>query len=64
MKLKNQKGTKKLEIAFHIFITLFAVGIIVSSFLGYEELERATMYLILGAIIGLSSLFRLIKLLR
>lgn len=62
--MRKQKDSKKLKIGFHIFITLFMLGIIISSFFGYEEMERATMYIILGIIIGGSSLFQTFKVAR
>ncbi|MFC0560771.1 hypothetical protein [Halalkalibacter alkalisediminis] len=57
----SEQTAKRLKIAFHIFMTLFAIGVIVSSVLGYEEMERAMMYIILGVIIGMSSLFQIFR---
>ncbi|MDQ0298116.1 hypothetical protein J2S78_000524 [Salibacterium salarium] len=62
--MSEQKDTKKFKMGFHIFITLFALGIIISSISGYGEMERATMYLILGVLIGGSSLFQFFKTVR
>ncbi|PYZ93026.1 hypothetical protein CR194_07450 [Salipaludibacillus keqinensis] len=63
--MTNQKSTRKLEIGFHIFIILFAIFIIISSILEYEETERTTvMWILMGVLIGLSSIFRLIKLVK
>ncbi|WP_142675796.1 hypothetical protein [Bacillus taeanensis] len=57
----SEQTAKKLKLGYHIFITLFAMGIIISSVLGYEEMERATMYIILGIIIGMGSVFQIFK---
>ncbi|RBW68216.1 hypothetical protein [Bacillus taeanensis] len=60
----SEQTAKRLKIGYHTFITLFAIGVILSSVLGYEEMERATMYIILGIFIGWSSLFQIFKTLR
>ncbi|MCM3584706.1 hypothetical protein M3182_02970 [Mesobacillus maritimus] len=62
--MRERKDSKKLETGFHIFIILFAIGVILSSIVGNKEMERATMYILLGIIIGGSHLFRVIKIVR
>jgi len=59
--MRERKDSKKLEIGFHIFISLFALVVILSSIVGYEEMERATMYILLGIVIGGSHLFQIFK---
>ncbi|WEG18880.1 hypothetical protein PQ478_10445 [Alkalihalophilus pseudofirmus] len=57
----SEQSVRRLKIGFHIFIILFAIGVIVSSVLVYEEMERAMMYIVLGVIIGISSLFQVFR---
>ena len=52
----------KHELGFHIFILLFAIGVVVSSIVGASELDnRGTMYLTLGTMIGFGSLYQIYK---
>lgn len=60
----SEQSAKRLKISYHAFITLFAIGVILSSVLGYEEMERATMYIILGIGIGGNSLFQIFKIVK
>jgi len=55
---------KKFEFGFHIFILLFAIGVIVSSIVGASELDRGTLYLTLGIMIGIGSLYQIYKIIR
>ena len=62
--MRERRDSKKLELGFHIFIILFALGVILSSIVGYKEMERSTMYILLGIVIGVSHLFQVFKTVR
>lgn len=62
--MNSSKRNKKFEIGFHIIILLFAIGVIVSSIIGASELGRETLYLTLGTMIGIGSLYQIYKIIR
>ncbi|WP_078555920.1 hypothetical protein [Bacillus alkalicellulosilyticus] len=49
----------KFEYIFHITMVVIGLVIIVSSLIGINESASATFYMIIGALIFISSLFRL-----
>ncbi|HLS07730.1 hypothetical protein [Lentibacillus sp.] len=50
----------KFEIGFHIFVLLAAIAIVLS----YAMNDFQIFYMVLGAVIGVSSLIRLVRLLK
>ncbi|MCL7749570.1 hypothetical protein [Halalkalibacter alkaliphilus] len=55
---------KKVEIGFHIIILLFAIGVTASVIIGDSELGRETLYLTLGIMIGIGSIYQIYKIIR
>ncbi|RDW17235.1 hypothetical protein [Oceanobacillus chungangensis] len=55
------KGYRKFKISFHLIIFVFAIGLILSSIVGFNEVDRALLYLILGILFALESSFGLYK---
>ncbi|MDV2686787.1 hypothetical protein RYX56_20720 [Alkalihalophilus lindianensis] len=62
--MSSSKRNKKFEIGFHIIIFVFAIGVIVSTIIGASELDRATLYLTLGIVIGIGSLYQIYKIIK
>ncbi|MDQ0208923.1 hypothetical protein [Alkalicoccobacillus murimartini] len=56
--------SKRLLITFHSLILLFAIGVITAYFLSTTFMDRGVMYLILGMIIGASSIFNIVRISR
>ncbi|MFU0788436.1 MAG: DUF2644 domain-containing protein [Virgibacillus proomii] len=63
-KLDENKQYNKFVIVFNAIITLFALGIIISSIIGWNDMERASLYLILGVIIVLNRLWWIYKIIK
>ncbi len=59
--MKERKDTTKLKLYYYVFIILAAAGILISSFWGYREMERAPLYIILGICIFGDSLFQIFR---
>ncbi|WP_163970369.1 hypothetical protein [Oceanobacillus halotolerans] len=51
----------QFKLGFHAFILIVSIGIMASSILGRSELERPILYLILGCLIGIGSIYELVK---
>lgn len=59
--MDENKGYINFKIVFHMLIFIFAIGLIIASIVGWHELDRALLYLILGVVFALDSVFRLYK---
>lgn len=59
--VSESNGYRKFKISFHLIIVIFAIGLIITSILGFNEKERALLYLILGIVFVLQSTFGLYK---
>ncbi len=55
------KSYKKFSIVFHSIIILFALAVICSSIIGWNELDRSLLYLLLGIGIFASGLASIVK---
>ncbi|MFD2762081.1 hypothetical protein [Lentibacillus juripiscarius] len=63
--MDENKGYRRFKIIFHSFILIaVAIGVIIASFTGWSEMDRALLYLILGIVIAAESIFGLYKNLR
>ncbi|MDO6449204.1 hypothetical protein [Oceanobacillus profundus] len=59
--MSESKDYRKFKISFHLIILIFAIGLIISSILGFNEMDRALLYLILGILFALESTYGLYK---
>lgn len=59
--MDENKGYKRFKIIFHVFILIFATGLIIASIAGWNDMERALLYLILGILFAAESIFGLYK---
>jgi hypothetical protein len=55
------KPYKKFSLIFHFIIALFALAIIYSSIIGWNEMDRSPLYLLLGIGIFASRLASIVK---
>ncbi|MGY0691873.1 hypothetical protein ACW2QC_03660 [Virgibacillus sp. FSP13] len=58
---KTDEGYRKFKIGFHFTILIFAIGLIISTIVGFNDMERALLYLILGILFVGESIFGLYK---
>ncbi len=58
---KAGEGDRKFKVIFHSIILLFGITLIVAYIFGMDELERGLLYLILGILLTLESIFVLYK---
>ncbi|WP_106497303.1 hypothetical protein [Lentibacillus sp. Marseille-P4043] len=58
---KTDEGYRKFKVSFHFIILSFAIGLIISTIVGFNDMERASLYLILGILFAGESIFGLYK---
>ncbi|WP_058309102.1 hypothetical protein [Gracilibacillus massiliensis] len=58
---KAGEGNRKFKVVFHSIILLFGITLIVAYTFGMDELERGLLYLILGILLTIESIFVLYK---
>lgn len=58
---KSNERYRKFKLSFHSIILIFAIGLIISSIVGFNEMERAPLYLMLGLLFAAESAFGLYK---
>ncbi|KZB90575.1 hypothetical protein A2U94_15710 [Bacillus sp. VT 712] len=59
--MNQSTSYKKFSIYFNIIIILFSLGLVTSTLINYKELDRGLLYIILGIIIGTSSIIKIYK---
>lgn len=52
---------RKFKISFDVIILIFATGLIIAATIGFNEMDRALLYLILGIIFALQRIVGLYK---
>jgi ABC-type transport system involved in cytochrome c biogenesis permease subunit len=60
-RINMNKSYKRFSLIIHSIITLFALAIICSSIIGWEEMDRSLLYLLLGISIFASGLTSISK---
>ncbi|GGD13456.1 hypothetical protein IMZ31_22900 (plasmid) [Pontibacillus sp. ALD_SL1] len=58
---ESNEGYRRFKLVFHSIILIFALCLIASSFLGFDDMERAPLYLSIGILFSIQSLFGLHK---
>ncbi|QKY69390.1 hypothetical protein [Lentibacillus sp. CBA3610] len=59
--MDKNKSYRRFKLIFHSFIFIFAVGLILASIAGWNEMDRAMLYLILGIVFAAESIFGFYK---
>ncbi|PBB04600.1 MULTISPECIES: hypothetical protein [Salimicrobium] len=59
--MDENKSYRRFKLIFHSFIFIFAIGVIIASIAGWNEMNRALLYLILGIIFATESIFGFYK---
>lgn len=59
--MNENKGYRRFKFIFHLFILIFAIGLIAASIEGWHEMNRAMLYLILGMVFTVESIIGLYK---
>ncbi|MED3645800.1 hypothetical protein [Halalkalibacterium halodurans] len=54
----------KLKVLYYSFLALIALGILSSSIIAYEFIERAALYIVIALIITCTSLYNVVRLIR
>ncbi|WP_186580100.1 hypothetical protein [Aquibacillus kalidii] len=59
--MADEQSYNKFQYWFHTILIVIGIVFIVSTVIGFKQLDRPTMYIILGALIVINSLVRVIR---
>ena len=58
---KSDQAYGRFKLVFHSIILIFALCLFVSSIVGFDEMERAPLYLTLAIVFNIQSVYELYK---